>query len=168
MLKDEPGVHFSTGTTQNNGIQSASDGMRSSKFCLHLAGDTPSSNRLFDAIVSHCIPVIISDEIEVPFEEELDYSDFCLFVKSSDALLHGFLMTFLRSIDEKTWTRKWMKLKQLDHHFEYQFPALPDDAVNMIWKSVARRIPLIKQSLNKSKRFSTSRIFSKHYSYRNV
>ncbi|VAI21496.1 unnamed protein product [Triticum turgidum subsp. durum] len=28
--------------------------MASSKFCLNIAGDTPSSNRLFDAIVSHC------------------------------------------------------------------------------------------------------------------
>lgn len=42
-------------------------------FCLNPAGDTPSSARLFDAIVSGCIPVIVSDELELPFEGIIDY-----------------------------------------------------------------------------------------------
>lgn len=42
-------------------------------FCLSPAGDTPSSARLFDAIVSGCIPVVVSDELEVPFEGLLQY-----------------------------------------------------------------------------------------------
>ncbi|XWS51133.1 hypothetical protein CRYUN_Cryun12cG0150600 [Craigia yunnanensis] len=62
----------------------AGQGMASSKFCLNIAGDTPSSNRLFDAIVSHCVPVIISDEIELPFEDVTNYSEFCIFVRASD------------------------------------------------------------------------------------
>ena len=57
-----------------NGIEQATQGMRSSKFCLNIAGDTPSSNRLFDSIVSHCVPVTISDEIELQFEDVIDYS----------------------------------------------------------------------------------------------
>jgi len=32
---------------------------------LSPAADTPSSARLFDAIVSGCIPVIVSDELEL-------------------------------------------------------------------------------------------------------
>ena len=44
-----------------------------SLFCLSPAGDTPSSARLFDAIVSGCLPVIVSDELELPFEGILDY-----------------------------------------------------------------------------------------------
>eukprot|EP00250_Pteridium_aquilinum_P002331 c12527_g1_i1 orf=635-2110(+) len=162
MLKDEQGVHFSNGSTQKGGIRSASGGMRSSKFCLHLAGDTPSSNRLFDAIVSHCVPVIISDEIELPFEDELDYSDFCIFVRSTDALQSEFLMGLLRSVKEQEWTRKWRLLKQLDHHFEYQHPSRPNDAVNMIWRSIARKVPSVKQSLNKAKRYSRSRMFRRN------
>lgn len=46
-------------------------------FCLSPAGDTPSSARLFDAIVSGCIPVIVSDELELPFEGILDYRKVC-------------------------------------------------------------------------------------------
>lgn len=161
MLKDEPDVHFSTGTAQKDGIRSASQGMRSSKFCLHLAGDTPSSNRLFDAIVSHCVPVIISDDIELPYEDELDYTDFCIFVRSSDALQSGFVMDLLHSVKKIEWTRMWNKLKQVDRHFEYQHPTLPNDAVNMIWKTIARRVPSVKQNLNKGKRYSRARSISR-------
>lgn len=49
-----------------------------SLFCLNPAGDTPSSARLFDAIVSGCIPVIVSDELELPFEGILDYGKVCM------------------------------------------------------------------------------------------
>lgn len=48
-------------------------------FCLSPAGDTPSSARLFDAIVSGCIPVIVSDELELPFEGILDYRKVCMY-----------------------------------------------------------------------------------------
>ena len=90
-----------------------------SKFCLNIAGDTPSSNRLFDAIVSHCVPVIISDEIELPFEDDLDYSDFSIIVHASDAMKKGYLLNLLRSIKRDEWNKMWERLKQITHHFEY-------------------------------------------------
>jgi hypothetical protein len=161
MLKDERGVHFSTGNTQNEGIRSASGGMKSSKFCLHLAGDTPSSNRLFDAIASHCVPVVISDEIELPFEHELDYAEFCLFVRSQDALQRGVLMDLLHSVKEEEWIRMWMRLREVDHHFEFQQPSSPGDAVDMIWKSIAHKLPSVKQLLHKEKRYSRATLPTK-------
>ncbi|KAG6542567.1 hypothetical protein Mapa_016038 [Marchantia paleacea] len=156
LLKDEEGVHFATGNTQSNGIKSAMVGMRSSKFCLHLAGDTPSSNRLFDAIASHCVPVIISDEIELPYEDEVDYSEFCLFVRFEDALKRDFVINLLRGVKQEEWTRLWKKLKNVSIHFEYQHPTVPHDAVNMVWKAIARRVPSVKLSLNKGKRYARS------------
>lgn len=157
MLKNEHGVHFVTGNTGSEGFRSATSGMRFSKFCLNLAGDTPSSNRLFDSIVSHCVPVVISDDIELPYEDFLDYTDFCVFINSSDALKPGFVINLLRSIDSREWTRMWEKLQQVDRHFQYQHPALPDDAVNMVWKAIARKIPAIKFALHKHRRYSRSR-----------
>ncbi|KAF9595914.1 hypothetical protein IFM89_006195 [Coptis chinensis] len=75
--------------------------MSSSKFCLNIVGDTPSSNRLFDAIASHCVPVIISDEIELPYEDILDYSELCIFVPASDAMKKGFLLNLLKCIKRR-------------------------------------------------------------------
>ncbi|KAJ1393246.1 Exostosin-like [Sesbania bispinosa] len=130
--------------------------MRSSKFCLNIAGDTPSSNRLFDAIASHCVPVIISDEIELPFEDVLDYSEFCVFVRTIDAIKENFLINFIRSIGKDEWTQMWNKLKEVEHFFEYHFPAKEGDAVQMIWQAVARKVPAMKLKLNRSKRYSRS------------
>ncbi|KAF2288140.1 hypothetical protein GH714_004621 [Hevea brasiliensis] len=139
LLKDEKDVHFQFGSVQKDGISKASQGMHSSKFCLNIAGDTPSSNRLFDAIASHCVPVIISDDIELPYEEVLDYSQFCIFVRTSDAVKEKFLINLIRGIGKDEWTRMWQKLKEVEHFFEFQYPSKEGDAVQMIWQAVARK-----------------------------
>lgn len=159
LLKDEKDVHFTFGSIQGKGISSAGRGMASSKFCLNIAGDTPSSNRLFDAIASHCVPVIISDQIELPFEDVLDYSQFCLFVRASDAVKKGYLLNLLRGIKQDNWTRMWEKLKEIAHHFDYQYPSQPDDAVDMIWEAVSRKISSIQFKLHRGNRYKRSQSF---------
>ncbi|XP_043725375.1 probable arabinosyltransferase ARAD1 isoform X2 [Telopea speciosissima] len=161
LLKDEKDVHFSFGSVGSHGITNAGQGMASSKFCLNIAGDTPSSNRLFDAIVSHCVPVIISDEIELPFEDVLDYSEFCIFVRASDAVKKGILLNLLRGIKRDRWTTMWEKLKAIAHHFEYQYPSQPGDAVDMIWEAVSRKRSSIQFRVNRNKRFSQSQLIRK-------
>lgn len=156
LLKDEKDVHFAFGSVQGNGVHNAAKGMASSKFCLNIAGDTPSSNRLFDAIASHCVPVIISDEIELPFEDVLDYSEFCIFVHASDAIKKGFLLNLLRGINRHQWTKMWERLKEIEQHFEYQYPSLPGDSVDMIWKAVSRKISLIQSKLHRKNRYRRS------------
>jgi len=149
-------VHFTFGSIRSNGIKQSSQGMALSKFCLNIAGDTPSSNRLFDAIVSHCVPVIISDEIELPFEDVLDYSEFSLFVRASDAVRKGYLLNLLRSIKPEKWTKMWERLKDITQHFEYQYPSQPRDAVNMIWEEVAHKIPSLLLNLHRKNRYQRS------------
>ncbi|KAK9107618.1 hypothetical protein Syun_023629 [Stephania yunnanensis] len=144
LLKDEKDVHFTFGTVRGDGVSKAGEGMAASKFCLNIAGDTPSSNRLFDAIVSHCVPVIISDEIELPFEDVLDYSKFSIFVRGSDAVKKGFLLNLLRGISREEWTKMYERLKEVAQHFEYRYPSEPEDAVDMTWKAIARKISSVQ------------------------
>ncbi|KAF7838464.1 putative arabinosyltransferase ARAD1 [Senna tora] len=156
LLKNEKDVHFAFGTIKGKGIHEASQGMALSKFCLNIAGDTPSSNRLFDAIASHCVPVIISDEIELPFEDALDYSEFCIFVRASDAVREGYLLNLLRLIKRETWTKMWERLKEITLHFEYQYPSQPGDAVNMIWQEVAHKVSSVRFDWHRKKRYHRS------------
>ncbi|KAI3446617.1 hypothetical protein Pfo_003282 [Paulownia fortunei] len=158
MLKNETDVHFSFGTFQNDGVKQASKGMQSSKFCLNIAGDTPSSNRLFDAIASHCVPVIISDEIELPYEDVLDYSEFCIFVRTSDALKETFLLNLIRNIGKEEWTRMWKRLKEIEHFYEFQYPSQENDAVQMIWQAVSRKVPAIKREIHRARRFTRTSV----------
>ncbi|KAK7388938.1 hypothetical protein VNO78_23767 [Psophocarpus tetragonolobus] len=153
LLKDEKDVHFTFGSIRRNGIKQASEGMALSKFCLSIAGDTPSSNRLFDVIVRHCVPVIISDKIELPFEDVLDYSEFGLFVHASDAVRKGYLMNLLHSITPEKWRKMWERLKDITQHFEYQYPSQTGDAVNMIWKEVAHKIFSLQFNLHRKSRY---------------
>lgn len=147
-------MHFSFGSAVRDGVKQATKGMHSSKFCLNIAGDTPSSNRLFDAIVSHCIPVIISNEIELPFEDVLDYSEFCVFVRASDAVKKGFLIKLIRGISREEWTRMWKRLKEVEGYFEFRYPSEKDDAVQMIWQAVARKVPAIRLKVHRLRRFT--------------
>lgn len=153
MLRNETDVHFSFGTIQKGGIAQATKGMRLSKFCLNIAGDTPSSNRLFDAIASHCVPVIISDEIELPYEDVLDYSEFCIIARMSDAVKAGFLLNHIRNIDKEEWTRMWNRLKEIEHMYKFQYPSQENDAVQMIWQSILRKVPVIKRKIHRARRF---------------
>ncbi|CAM6094865.1 unnamed protein product [Calypogeia fissa] len=156
LLQNKTGVHFEEGAASAEGLEEATIGMRSSLYCLHPAGDTPSSCRLFDAIVSHCVPVIISDKIELPFEDELNYNSFALFFSVEEALRPGWLLTQLRSVDKESWLKMFHKLKEVSHHFEFQHPTKQDDAVNMIWKELHHKVPAIKLASHRTQRLKIS------------
>lgn len=132
--------------------------MAASKFCLNIAGDTPSSNRLFDAIATHCVPVIISDNIELPYEDVLDYSQFCVFVRATDAVRKGYLLNLLRGIDEDKWSKMWDRLKEAEKHFEYQFPSRPGDAVDMIWGVVSRKLSASYNEVYRKNRYNKTKL----------
>ncbi|KAK8314641.1 hypothetical protein V6Z12_D01G184900 [Gossypium hirsutum] len=130
----------------------STEGMRSSKFCLHPAGDTPSSCRLFDAIVSHCVPVIVSDKIELPYEDEIDYSEFSIFFSMKEALEPGYLVNQLRQFPKDRWVEMWKQLKNISHHFEFQYPPKKEDGVNMLWRQVKRKLPRAQLAIHRSRR----------------
>lgn len=134
-------------------------GMRTSEFCLHPAGDTPSSCRLFDAIQSLCVPVVVSDNIELPFEGMVDYSEFSVFVAVNDALKPNWLAHHLRSISAKQRDKFRQKMAEVQPIFNYDsgHPAgigliPPDGAVNHIWKKVHQKLPMIKDAIVREKR----------------
>ncbi|KAA8538591.1 hypothetical protein F0562_028215 [Nyssa sinensis] len=117
LLVNEPGVIMEEGFPNATGKEQSIKGMRSSEFCLHPAGDTPTSCRLFDAIQSLCIPVIVSDNIELPFEGMVDYSDFSIFIAVSDALQPNWLASHLRSYSDKQKDRFRQKMAKVPAHF---------------------------------------------------
>jgi hypothetical protein len=81
---------------------------------LCFSGDTPSACRLFDAIVNLCVPVVVSDNIELPFEDRLDYSAFALFISEAKAVETGYLAGRLREeIASGGWERKRQMLEEV-------------------------------------------------------
>ncbi|KAI9080902.1 hypothetical protein K1719_037211 [Acacia pycnantha] len=152
ILSGYDDVHYERSVATGENIKLSSKGMRSSKFCLSPAGDTPSSCRLFDAIVSHCVPVIVSDQIELPFEDEIDYTQFSLFFSFEEALEPGHMVDQLRKFPKEKWVEMWRKLKNISHHYEFQYPPKREDAVNMLWRQIKHKLPEVQLSTHRSRR----------------
>ncbi|KAJ0095296.1 hypothetical protein Patl1_16928 [Pistacia atlantica] len=119
-------VYYERSSATTTSIKESTLGMRSSKFCLHPAGDTPSSCRLFDAIVSHCVPVI--------------------------AVQPGYMVNQLRQFPKERWIKMWRHLKSISHHFEFQYPPKKEDAINMLWRQVKYKLPAVHLAVNRQKR----------------
>ncbi|KAF3791421.1 putative arabinosyltransferase [Nymphaea thermarum] len=151
-LRNKEGVIIEEGTIGQAGKKASQDGMRSSIFCLSPAGDTPSSARLFDAIVSGCIPVIVSDELELPFEGLLNYNKMAVFVSSRDALQPGWLLAHLKAIDPSTLRDMRVNLAQSVRHFLYSSPAQPLGPEDLTWRMIAGKLLNIKLHIRRSQR----------------
>ena len=52
--------------------------MAQSKYCIVPHGDTPSSKRFYDSVIYGCIPVIISDGYDLPFDKTQVNWDKCV------------------------------------------------------------------------------------------
>ncbi|GAB2216392.1 hypothetical protein Droror1_Dr00024165 [Drosera rotundifolia] len=146
LLVDEPGVIMEEGFPNSLGKEQSIKGMRTSQFCLHPAGDTPTSCRLFDAIQSLCIPVIISGHIELPFEGMIDYLEFSVFVSFNDALQPKRLVNHLRSFLENQKEEYQRKMGRVQHVFQYD-NGHPGGKLPMI--KVHQKLPMIKESILK-------------------
>ncbi|CAH1446577.1 unnamed protein product [Lactuca virosa] len=145
-------VIIEEGSAGEAGKIAAQSGMRKSVFCLSPAGDTPSSARLFDAIVSGCIPVIVSDELELPFEGILDYRKMSIFVSSSDAVQPGWLLAYLRSIKPTQIKEMQYNLAKYTRHFLYSHPAQPLGPEDLVWRMMAGKLANIKLHSRRSQR----------------
>lgn len=113
VLEEEQEVIIKHGAQSRESRRIASQGMHTSRFCLHPAGDTPSACRLFDAIVSLCVPVIVSDYIELPFEDVIDYRKIAIFVDSNTAVKPGNLVKLLRRVSSEKILEFQKELKKV-------------------------------------------------------
>ncbi|XP_010540665.1 PREDICTED: probable arabinosyltransferase ARAD1 [Tarenaya hassleriana] len=149
VLENEEGVIIKHGTQSRENRRAATKGMHTSKFCLNPAGDTPSACRLFDSIVSLCIPVIVSDDIELPFEDVIDYRKFSIFVESNAALQPGSLVQMLRKVETEKILEYQREMKFVKRYYDYTDG---NGAVNEIWRQVSQKVPLIKLMSNRDRR----------------
>ncbi|GAB4826420.1 hypothetical protein Ancab_009285 [Ancistrocladus abbreviatus] len=152
LLGGTEDVIIEEGTAGEAGKAAAQNGMRMSIFCLSPAGDTPSSARLFDAIVSGCIPVIVSDELELPFEGIIDYRKMAVFVSSRDALQPGWLLLYLRSVTPSLIKEKQKYLAKYSRHFLYSSPAQSLGPEDLTWRMIAGKLVNIRLQIRRSQR----------------
>ncbi|KAK7818800.1 putative arabinosyltransferase arad1 [Quercus suber] len=131
VLENEEDVTMKHEAPSQTNQRLASQGMHSSKFCLDPAGSMPVSCQLFDAVVSMCVPVIVSDRnIELPFENVMDYRKIAIFVDSTSVVKQGFLVTMLKNVTIERILEYQRELK-LDYDSDEVF-SIQDDRISLL------------------------------------
>lgn len=112
--------------------------MKRSLFSLCPAGWTPWSKRFYEAILVGSIPVIIPGDFVPPFKDFIDYQKFTVTIP-----LHEVpeLEARLRSIPDWKIDQMLTELHKVRHHFIYHEKPQSEDALDMILKCLARKIP---------------------------
>lgn len=88
--------------------------MDNSRWALCPRGTGPTSYRLYEAIQMGCVPVYIGDSYWTPFADELDWTQFCVFVSLEDV---KYLDTILAAFDDR-WAQMRARCREVyESHF---------------------------------------------------
>jgi hypothetical protein len=114
--------------------------MQRSVFCLCPLGWAPWSPRLVEAVVFGCIPVIIADDIVLPFADAIPWEEIGVFVAEEDV---PRLDSILTSIPTDVILRKQRLLANpsMKQAMLFPQPAQPGDAFHQILNGLARKLP---------------------------
>lgn len=114
--------------------------MQRAIFCLCPLGWAPWSPRLVEAVIFGCIPVIIADDIVLPFADAIPWEDIGVFVAEKDV---PKLDTILTSIPTEVILRKQRLLANpsMKQAMLFPQPAQSRDAFHQILNGLARKLP---------------------------
>ncbi|XP_015937882.1 probable beta-1,4-xylosyltransferase IRX10L [Arachis duranensis] len=114
--------------------------MQRAVFCLCPLGWAPWSPRLVEAVVFGCIPIIIADDIVLPFADAIPWEEIGVFVDEEDV---PKLDTILTSIPPEVILRKQRLLANptMKQAMLFPQPAQPGDAFHQVLNGLARKLP---------------------------
>ena len=111
--------------------------MTESVFCLNPLGWTPWTLRFYQAVMTRCIPVIIADNIEFPFESEINYSEFALKIPEKDV---SDILETMRDMPEVERERRRVAMDKVWKKFTYQRPPEVGDAYYSTIRELGRKV----------------------------
>jgi len=95
--------------------------MHNSQFCLVLQGDTPSSRRLFDAMVTGCIPVFTGTKYSMPFENLIPYDRFSIRIDEDEWLNHPEQQLYnIKNIDMKKGLQMHNEIRKYAKYIDWR------------------------------------------------
>ncbi|PAN04420.1 hypothetical protein PAHAL_1G065600 [Panicum hallii] len=111
------------------------------KFCICPGGSQVNSARISDSIHYGCVPVILSDYYDLPFNDALDWRKFAVVLRERDVYQ---LKSILKSISQEEFVSLHKSLVQVQKHFVWHSPPVPYDAFHMVMYELWLRHNVIK------------------------
>ncbi|XP_058080361.1 probable glycosyltransferase At5g03795 isoform X2 [Magnolia sinica] len=111
------------------------------KFCICPGGSQVNSARIADSIHYGCIPVILSDYYDLPFNDILDWRKFSVILTENDVYR---LKSILKAISDEEFVSLHKGLVEIQKHFEWHSPPVRFDAFHMVMYELWLRHHVIK------------------------
>ncbi|KAG6558308.1 hypothetical protein Mapa_000058 [Marchantia paleacea] len=102
------------------------ENFRKAKYCLHITGYQVHTARIGDAIKYGCVPVIISDQYDLPFNSIIDWREFSVIVAEANI---PHLKTILRAAD---YSRLYTNVQIVRRYFTWNARPQDYDLFNML------------------------------------
>ncbi|WOG96086.1 hypothetical protein DCAR_0415416 [Daucus carota subsp. sativus] len=116
------------------------DMLRKSKYCICPSGYEVADARIFEALYTGCVPVIIKDHYVAPFSDVLNWESFSVIIPVKDI---PNLKKIVKSISSRQYIKMQMRGLKVRKHFEVNFPPKRYDVFHMILHSIwLRRLNL--------------------------
>ena len=117
--------------------------MARSIFCLCPRGWSPWTLRAYQAMMTGCIPVLIADEIELPYEDSIDWSTLTVKIAEKDA---DRTLEILRGIPADALDAKRASIDEHWRKVAWQTPSTPGDAFHSVMAELGRKRRAFKAS----------------------
>ncbi|KAL6494435.1 Glycerol kinase [Orobanche gracilis] len=114
--------------------------MQRAVFCLCPLGWAPWSPRLVEAVVFGCIPVIIADDIVLPFADAIPWEEIGVFVAEKDVPKLDAILTSI-PIEEILRKQRLLANPSMKQAMLFPQPAQSRDAFHQILNGLARKLP---------------------------
>jgi hypothetical protein len=109
-----------------------------SRLCLAPSGWELWSVRLYEALLLGCVPVIMSDGLELPFQSRVDYSKMTVRVLESDVKR---LPELLSGLSDRDIAEKRTSIQKMWKAVTFQRPPQEGDAWHLLMGELAERAP---------------------------
>ncbi|XP_042375099.1 probable beta-1,4-xylosyltransferase IRX10 [Zingiber officinale] len=118
--------------------------LRNAKFCLAPRGESSWTLRFYESFFVECVPVIISDQVELPFQNVIDYTQ--ISIKWPSTRISTQLFEYLESIPDEVIETMIARGRQVRCLWVYASEAEPCSAMIGIMWELQRKVRRFHQS----------------------
>ncbi|CAA0812534.1 Exostosin family protein [Striga hermonthica] len=111
------------------------------KYCICPGGSQVNSARITDSIHYGCIPVILSNYYDLPFNDILNWHKFSIVLKEKDVYQ---LKQILKNITQEEFVMLHNNLVKVQKHFQWNSPPQSQDAFHMVMYELWLRHHVVK------------------------